>query len=53
VYTIQGNLLLKQLLDTKTGRLDTAHLPSGCYFLEIRDLRGILPVSVHRLFIMR
>lgn len=53
VYTMQGNLLWKQLLDTKTGRLDTAHLPSGCYFLEIRDLRGILPVSVHRLFIMR
>lgn len=53
VYTMQGNLLLKHLVDTKTGRLDTAHLPSGCYFLEIRDLRGILPVSVHRLFIMR
>jgi hypothetical protein len=53
VYTIQGNPLLKQLLDTKTGRLDTAHLPSGCYFLEIRDIRGILPVSVQRLFIIR
>jgi hypothetical protein len=50
---MQGNLLLKQLLDTKTGRLNASNLPPGCYFLEIRDLRGEQPVSVHRLFITR
>lgn len=53
VFTMKGVLVLQLALETTTGRLDTGNLPPGCYFLEIRDLRGEQPVSVHRLFITR
>lgn len=53
VFTMKGVLVLQLALETTTGRLDTGNLPPGCYFLEIRDLRGEQAVSVHRLFITR
>ncbi|MFM8372667.1 MAG: T9SS type A sorting domain-containing protein [Bacteroidota bacterium] len=53
VFTMQGALVLRQELETATGRLDAGNLPPGCYFLEVRDTQGLMPVSVHRLFITR
>ena len=53
VFTMQGALVLQQALETATGRLDAGNLPPGCYFLEVRDTHGLMPVSVHRLFITR